>query len=173
MGSFIVGTELEVIRDEENWDAFESCTIREYSQKQKDVMEREIIKMAGPPGQLPNVVMQGDLVPVLVAGVESWTFRALSDDEVLHLYKTQAKKLDKDADSLSVSEKCEAVKDVPTVPATREWMEKLKPSYATFIVREIRRLNRGRTTAEERDFLRQVGAEHLIEKEVANGDNAD
>ena len=172
MGSFITGTELEPIHDE-TWSAWESVTIREYRQAYKEVMEREITEMAGLPGKVPNVIMYGDLIPVLVAGVEAWTFRELSDAEELRLYEVQAKKLDKDVDSLSTEDKCEAVKGVPLVPVTREWMEKLKPSYATFIAQEIRRLNRGRTTAQERDFLRQAGADHLIEEEPASGDNAD
>jgi hypothetical protein len=173
VGSFITGTELEVIRDDENWRAFESVTIREYNQGQKDALDNEIIEMAGIVGQIPKVVMQSVLVPVLVAGIHSWTLRDLSDEEVQRLYEAQAKALGKDIETLSVEERCEAVKDVPIVPATREWMAKLKPSYASFIVQEIRRLNRGRTSAEERDFLRQVGAEHLIEDRVTDGDSAD
>lgn len=173
MGSFITSIGKEVIRDEEAWFAWESVDIREYTQGQKEAMERETMEMAGLPGKIPNVIMWGDLVPVLVAGIESWTFRDLSDDEVVHLYENQAKKLDKDVDSLSASEKCEAVKDIEIVLATREWMSKLKPSYATFIARAIRKLNRGRTTAEERAFLRKVGADYLIEKEPASGDSTD
>ncbi len=172
MGSFITGIELEVVRDE-TWSAWESATIHEYNQGQKDAMDAELTEMTGPPGTIPNIVMVGDLVPVLVAGVNSWTFRELSEAEELRLYESQAKKLDKDVDSLSVEDKCEAVKDVPTVPATREWMSKLKPSYAAFIAQEIRRLNKGRTTAEQRDFLRQAGADHLIEEEPASGDSTD
>jgi len=173
VGSFITGIELEVIHDEENWEEFESGTIREYSQGQKEKMEEEVIEMAGLVGQVPKVVMLGDLVPVLVAGIESWTFRDLNNDEELRLYENQAKKLDKDVDFLSVEEKCEAVKDVEIVPATRKWMGKLKPDYATFIAREIRRLNKRRTTAEQRAFLRQVGADHLIEEDAAGRDSAD
>ena len=172
MGSFITGTELKVIRDE-TWSAWESVTIREYDQAHKEVMEREIVHMAGPPGKLPNVVMQGDLVPVLVAGIESWTFRELSQDEELRLYENQAEKLGKDVASLSTDDKCEAVKGVPTVPLTREWMGKLRPSYSTFIAREIRSLNQGRTTAQERDFLRQIGYSTSNEGEAPGGDNTD
>ena len=172
MGSFITGTELEVIRDE-GWSEFESVTIREYTQGQKDTMDKEIIEMAGLVGQIPRVVMQSAAVPVLVAGIASWTFRTLSEDEILRLYESHAKRLDKDVNSLSMEDKCEAVKDTPTVPVTREWMSKLKPSYAGFIVRRIRALNQGRTTAEERAFLREIGADHLIEEETAGGDSAD
>ncbi len=156
MGSFITGVELEVIRDEA-WSEYETVTVHEYNQGQKDSMDKEIIEMAGLVGQIPRVVMQSAIVPVLVAGIHSWTLRELSDDEVLRLYEIQAKKLKKEVDELSAGEKCEAVKDSPIVACTREWMAKLKPSYAGYIVREIRRLNLGRTTAEERDFLREIG----------------
>lgn len=127
MGSFITGTELTVIHDEENWEDFESVTIREYSQGQKDIMDKELIEMAGQVGQVPRIVMQGALVPVMLAGIESWTLTM------------------------------DGNKNGPVAPVTREWMGKLKPSYASFIVKKIRELNQGRTTAEEQDFLREVG----------------
>lgn len=172
MGSFITGIELEPIQDEA-WSPWESVVIREYSQGQKEVMERETMEMAGLPGKIPNVIMWGDLAPVLVAGIESWTFRNLGDDEELRLYETQAKKLKKDVGSLSAGDKCEAVKDIEVIPLTREWIGKLKPSYATFIAQKIRKLNVGRLTAKQRDFLRQAGADYLIEEEPASGDSAD
>jgi len=127
VGSFITGTELTVIHDEENWEDFESVTIREYSQGQKDIMDKELIEMAGRVGQVPRIVMQGALVPVMLAGIESWTLTI------------------------------DGNKNGPIAPVTREWMGKLKPSYAGFIVKKIRELNQGRTTAEEQDFLREVG----------------
>jgi len=127
VGSFITGTELTVIHDEENWEDFESVTIREYSQGQKDIMDKELIEMAGQVGQVPRIVMQGALVPVMLAGIESWTLTM------------------------------DGNKNGPVAPVTREWMGKLKPSYASFIVKKIRELNQGRTTAEEQDFLREVG----------------
>ena len=127
MGSFITGTELKVIRDKEAWEEFEQVTIREYSQGQKDKMDAELIEMAGLAGQVPKVIMQAALVPVLLAGIESW--------------------------SLTVNGK----KDGGVAPVTRIWIEKLHPTYAAFIVEEIRELNRGRTTAEEQEFLRQAG----------------
>ena len=138
MGSFITGTELEVIRDEENWDEWETCTIREYSQGQKDAMDKELIEMAGQVGQVPRIVMQGALVPILLAGIESWTLTM------------------------------DGKENGPAAPVTREWMGKLRPSYAGFIVDEIRRLNAGRTTAEERDFLRQVGLGDTDEGQAAD-----
>jgi hypothetical protein len=165
MGSFIRGDEVETIRDE-SWEAFESVTIRKFDQGAKDRMDREVIEMTGLVGEIPRMVMASARVPVLVAGIQSWTFRDLSESEVLRLYEAQAKALDKDVESLSVEEKCEAVKDVPIVPLTREWMGKLNPSYAGFIVWKIRELNREETTAEERDFLRRLGAGDIGEEEA-------
>ena len=156
MGSFITGTELSVIRDEENWDEFESCTIREYSQGAKDVMDLELIEVAGRVGEVPQIVQRAALVPVRAAGIESWTLRELSEADTLRLYANQAQKLDKEVEALSTSEKCEAVKDVPIVAVTREWMGKLKHDYASYIAFKIRQLNRGRTSAEEREFLREI-----------------
>lgn len=173
MGSFITGTEVEVIRDEENWEPFETVTIREYSQGAKDALDKELIEMAGVVGEIPRVVMQSARVPVVCAGTLSWTLRNLSDGDIVELYVRQAERLEKDVGALSFEDKCEAVKDVVIVPLTREWINKLKPSYAGFIVRAIRKLNQGRTSAEERDFLREVGAEHLIEEGAASGDNGD
>lgn len=173
MGSFITGIEIEVIRDEENWEPFETVTIREYGQEQKDVMDSETIEMAGAVGEVPRVVMQSALVPGIWAGTESWTLRNLNDSQVLELYGRQAERLEKDVEALSFEDKCEAVKDVPIASLNREWIGKLKPSYAKFISRRIRKLNQGRTSAEERDFLRKAGAEHLIEDEAAGGDNND
>jgi len=125
VGSFITGTELKVIHDED-WEEFETVTIREYSQAQKDVQDKELIEMAGQAGQLPRIVMQSALVPVLVAGIASWTLTMNGQ------------------------------KDGAVAPVTREWIGKLHPHYAGFIADEIRELNRGRTTAEEQDFLREA-----------------
>ena len=127
MGSFITGTELKVIRDEDNWEEFETVTIHEYSQGAKDKMDAELIEMAGLAGQVPKVVMQAALVPVLLAGIESW--------------------------SLTMTGK----KDGAVAPVNREWISKLHPRYAGYIADQIRELNRGRTTAEEQNFLRQAG----------------
>lgn len=142
MGSFITGTEIERIHDD-SWADWEYVEIREYNQGQRDALDKEIIEMAGAVGEIPKVIMQGALVPVLVAGIHSWTLTMTGEE------------------------------GGPVAPVTREWMAKLKPSYASFIVRAIRKLNQGRTSAEERDFLRQVGREDLIKDEAASGDNAD
>ena len=167
MGSFITGTELQVIRDE-GWEPWESVTIREYSQAEKDVQDKELIEMAGLAGQLPRIVMQSALIPVLVAGIASWTLRNLSVEETLRLYGVMAKQVGSDVESLTDGQKCEAVKDIPIVPVTREWIGKLKPrTYSGFIAEGIRELNRGRTDAEVRDFLRDAGAGDTNEREAA------
>jgi hypothetical protein len=160
VGSFITGTELETIRDE-GWEAFESVTIREYAQGAKDKLNKETVEMSGIPGQIPKMVVRDMLVPVLEAGIASWTLRNLSNEEIARLYEAQAKTLSKNAASLNIEEKCEAVKDVPIVPLTREWISKLKSSYAKFIAQEIRRLNPEMTSAERRDFLRRIRAKSV------------
>ena len=137
MGSFITGTELEVIQDE-SWEPWETVTVKEFSQLQKDIMDAELIEMAGLAGQVPKIVMQSALVPVLVAGIHSWTL------------------------TLDGKEKG------AVAPITREWIGKLKPSYASFIAEKIRELNRGRTDAETRDFLREAGTSDTDEEQVAD-----
>jgi len=136
MGSFITGTELEVIHHE-TWEPWETVTIREFSQAQKDAQDKELIEMAGQAGQVPRIVMQSALVPVLVAGIASWTLTMNGQE------------------------------NGGTAPVTREWIGKLKPSYAGFIAEQIRELNQGRTDAEVRDFLREAEASDTDEEQAA------
>jgi hypothetical protein len=161
VGSFITGTEVETIQDE-GWEPWEKVTIREYSQGAKDIMDKETVRMAGQPGKIPEIVQEAARVPVMVAGLESWTLRNLSDQEVRRIYEKHAKELGKEVTTLTNDDKCQAIENegekAPIVPLTREWISKLKPRYAAFITAEIRTLNQEMTDTEVRNFLREAGS---------------
>ena len=172
MGSFITGTEIEVIQDE-GWEPWETITIRKYNQAQSDTMDKELIEMAGAIGEVPRIVQQSARIPVLVAGVEGWTLRNLSDSKLAALYEKQAKSLKKDVSSLSDDEKTKAVEKVPVEPVTRESLGQLNPLYAAFATVAIRLFNRERTEKEEQEFLRCTRPRHSDQGETPAGDNAD
>lgn len=143
MGAFITGTELKTIHADW-WEDFETVTIREYNQLQKDTIEKENTEIEGVADAPLKMRLQSALIPVMVAGIESWT--------------------------LTMNGK----KDGPVAPVNREWIGKLAPvDYSLFIVTEIRELNKGRSDAARRQFLREPGEQAEGQEETATGDNAD
>jgi len=110
---------------DEFWEEFESVTIRKYSQGARDRMNAEIVSITGEGDDLPRVIIQAATVPVLEAGIVDWTFTQNGEE------------------------------DGAKAPVSREWINKLNPDYADFIVVAIRKLNEGRTPAEKQEFLRQ------------------
>ena len=172
MGSFITGTELKTIRHK-SWESWEEVTIRKFSQAQSDVMDKELIELAGTGEDDLRTVVQPARVPVLVAGVASWTLRVLSDEQLMALYLEKANSLKKEASELSDEERKAAVASIPMAPLNRETLGQLNPTYAGFISMEIRLFNRERSKEEQQEFLQRLRGGAVGKGEAAPSGNDD
>ena len=104
------------------WDEGESVTIRRYTVAQRDVMHTEILRIAGKVGELTEVEVKAAQVPVLLAGIKSWTFKKSNDD------------------------------DAGVAPVNRHWIGKMSGDDADFVAGAIRDFNLGRTAEEQEKF---------------------
>lgn len=116
------GTESTKTIKDATWLDHESVEIRKWNTRQRDELNAEIIKVAGVAGEVTEVTIKAAQIPVVIAGVKSWTFT--KDD----------------------------TPEGDRVPVNSHWVGLLDPDYADFIVSEIWGLNRGRTAEEQESF---------------------
>ena len=121
MSRFVTENDVREIRASW-WDEGESVTIRRYTIAQRDAMHAEILKIAGRVGGLTEIEVKAAQVPILLAGIRSWTFKEL--DEA----------------------------DAKTAPVNRHWIGQMSGEDADFIADAIRKLNPGRTAEEQEKF---------------------
>ena len=169
MPSFVSASDIKVVQDS-TWEPWESVTIGKYTQGQKDALERETSEWAGPAGEVLQFRIYGALVPVLMAGIRSWTFRDLSVEAMEKLYAKHAKKND---GRITDEIKEQAVRSIPIAPVDRDHISQLDPVYAVFIATEITAFNRGRTTEGDVSFFREVEDDSGDRGETTPPDNQD
>ena len=82
MGRFISDADVKTIHapwweeaDEERDLPREEVVIRRYTVLQRDQMNREIFKITGTAGGLSEIQVDAALLPILKAGIKSWTLR--------------------------------------------------------------------------------------------------
>lgn len=73
MGRFVSGETKTVAAPW--WEEGEEVVIRRWNTVQLDVLNEAILKIAGISGTLSAIEIRAVNVPVLMAGIESWTFR--------------------------------------------------------------------------------------------------
>lgn len=123
MSRFVNTQQVKVIR-KENWESWETVTVQRWTVRAKDAMNAELIKIAGTAGDIPEVVIQAATVPVLVAGIKTWTFTQTGGE------------------------------DGALAPVNRHWIGKLDPDDGDFIASEIYAFNGGATEEERQQFFR-------------------
>jgi len=113
MGSFVSANDTKTIRADW-WEDWEEVTVRKWSIKQRDRLNEKIIRITGSSSgdNVTDMEIQAAQVPVLDAGIESWTFTENGEE------------------------------DGKGVPVSPHWIEQLAPSYADFIASEIWAYNR-------------------------------
>lgn len=104
------------------WLEHEEVVVRKWDTRRRDELNAEIIKVAGVAGEVTEITIKAAQIPVILAGVKSWTFT--KDD----------------------------APDGEKVPVNAHWAGQLDPDYTDFIVSEIWELNRGRSAEEQESF---------------------